>query len=123
MNKTLSLVMFVFAGLLLTTPILGDSHGGHSMHGHDDMAVNVNQGVGKGVLHKIDMEKRVINLTHGPIPELKWMGMKMDLPVTKRVDLSGFKPNDKVNFTVKKGRDNQFRITTMELEQTEKAKK
>jgi Cu(I)/Ag(I) efflux system protein CusF len=123
MKKSIKAVSFVFAALLLTTPVLGDSHSGHSMHGHDDMSADANQGVGKGVLHKIDVDKRMINLTHEPIPELKWMGMTMDLPVTKRVDLSAVKANDKVNFTVKKGRDKQFRITAMELQKTtEKAK-
>lgn len=72
--------------------------------------------MGKGVLHEIDVENRIVNLTHQPIPEINWMGMTMDLPVTKRVDLSEFKANDKVNFTVKKGRDKQFRIITMELD-------
>jgi Cu/Ag efflux protein CusF len=62
--------------------------------------------VGKGVLHEIDVENRIVNLTHQPIPEINWMGMTMDLPVTKRVDLSGFKANDKVNFTVKKDETN-----------------
>jgi Cu/Ag efflux protein CusF len=116
MKKSQKLVSFVVAVLLFTTPVLGESHSGHSIHGHDDMTSPVNQGVGKGVLHKIDVNQRTINLTHGPIPELKWMGMTMDLPVTKRVDLSAFKVNDKVVFTVKKGRDKQFRITAMELE-------
>ncbi|MES9992245.1 MAG: copper-binding protein [Candidatus Thiodiazotropha sp.] len=118
MKKSIQFVSLVFAGLLLTMPVLGDSQGGHSMHGHGDMASGVSEGVGTGVLHKIDTDKRIINLTHGPIPELKWMGMTMDLPVTKRVDLSTFKENDKVNFTVKKGRDKQFRITAMELEKS-----
>jgi Cu/Ag efflux protein CusF len=62
--------------------------------------------VGKGVLHEIDVENRIVNLTHQPIPEINWMGMTMDLPVTKRVDLSEFKANDKVYFTVKKDETN-----------------
>lgn len=116
MNKLLKLISIAFAGAIITAPVLSDSHNSHSMHDHGDMTSSANQGEGKGVLHKIDMDNKTVNLTHQPIPELNWMGMTMDLPVTRRVDLSGFKPNDKVNFTVKKGRDKQFRITVMELD-------
>ncbi|HBR98726.1 MAG TPA: hypothetical protein DD979_15330 [Gammaproteobacteria bacterium] len=76
-------------------------------------ATAAQQGEGTGTLHAIDMPGKTVNLTHGPIPALKWMGMRMDLPVTRRVDLSGFQVGDDVQFTVKKGRDNQFRITEM----------
>ncbi|MEW8525566.1 MAG: copper-binding protein [Candidatus Thiodiazotropha endolucinida] len=116
MNKLMKLISIAFAGVIIAAPVLGDSHSGHSMHGHGEMTSSANQGMGKGVLHKIDRENKIVNLTHQPIPELNWMGMTMDLPVTRRVDLSEFKPDDKVNFTVKKGRDKQFRITTMELD-------
>ncbi|MES9822679.1 MAG: copper-binding protein [Candidatus Thiodiazotropha sp.] len=116
MNKLIKLISIVFAGVIIAAPVLGDSQSDHSLHGHGEMTSSANQGMGKGVLHKIDRENKTVNLTHQPIPELNWMGMTMDLQVTRRVDLSGFKPNDKVNFTVKKGRDKQFRITTMELD-------
>ncbi|MES9814448.1 MAG: copper-binding protein [Candidatus Thiodiazotropha sp.] len=116
MNKLIKLISIVFAGVIIAAPVLGDSQSDHSLHGHGEMTSSANQGMGKGVLHKIDRENKTVNLTHQPIPELNWMGMTMDLQVTRRVDLSGFKPNDKVNFTVKKGHDKQFRITTMELD-------
>ncbi|MEW7972586.1 MAG: copper-binding protein [Candidatus Thiodiazotropha endolucinida] len=116
MKKLIKLISIAFAGVIIAAPVKGDSHSGHSMHGHGEMTSSATQGMGKGVLHKIDMENKIVNLTHQPIPELNWMGMTMDLPVTRRVDLSGFKSNDKVNFTVKKGRDKQFRITVMELD-------
>ncbi|MEW8496824.1 MAG: copper-binding protein [Candidatus Thiodiazotropha taylori] len=51
------------------------------------------------------------------MPSLKWPEMTMDLPVTKRVDLSRFKAGDQVHFTLKKGRDNHFRIISMEPHQ------
>ncbi|MES9825187.1 MAG: copper-binding protein [Candidatus Thiodiazotropha endolucinida] len=120
MKKSLKWISILFASAVFAAPVLGDSHSGHSMHDHGEMASDANHGTGKGVLHTIDAENKVVNLTHGPIPKLNWMGMRMDLPVTKRVDLSGFKPNDKVSFTVKKGRDKQFRITAMELNEIKK---
>jgi Cu/Ag efflux protein CusF len=72
------------------------------------------QGSGVGVVHALDADKRMVNLTHEPMPELDWPAMTMDLGVTKRVDLSGVKAGDKVKFKVKLGRDKKYRITDLE---------
>ncbi|MGD8912837.1 MAG: hypothetical protein PVJ68_08865, partial [Candidatus Thiodiazotropha sp.] len=72
MKKSIKLFTIAFAALLLAAPVLGGSHSGHSTHGHDDLASSANQGVGKGVLHEIDVENRIVNLTHQPIPEINW---------------------------------------------------
>lgn len=40
--------------------------------------------------------------------------MTMDLPVTRRVDLKTFVTGDPVTFTLKRGRDNVFRIVEMQ---------
>lgn len=75
----------------------------HGMSGKEAAA-------GTGVIHSIDADKRVINLTHEPMPDLGWPTMTMDLPATKRVDLSGLKEGDKVDFKLKLGRDKKYRI-------------
>ena len=87
-------------------------HSDHSMHG-DSMASDTNQAMATGVLHKIDAPNNMVNLTHEPVPELNWPKMTMDLPTTRRVDLSAFDEGDKVQFVLKKGRDNKFRIIEM----------
>ena len=67
--------------------------------------------MGKGVVRSIDMDARKINLTHEPIPALKWPEMTMDLPVTKDVDLSSVKPDDEITFHIVLGEDKVYRIT------------
>ncbi|GAB6041280.1 copper-binding protein [Endothiovibrio diazotrophicus] len=90
-------------------------HGDHTMHDHAAMAAPAaDEAEGHGTLHAVDAEARTVNLSHAPIPALNWPAMTMDLPVTKRVDLSVFKAGDEVMFTLKKGRDDRFRITAME---------
>lgn len=84
-----------------------DPHAGH--HGH--MGGKANKASAKGTIHSIDLESRNINLTHDPIPALGWPQMRMDLATTKRVKLEKLKAGDVVEFEVKKGRDNMFRIT------------
>ncbi|MEG3637623.1 copper-binding protein [Magnetococcus sp. PR-3] len=92
-------------------------HAGHAMaeHGGNAMESAKSQGMTKGVLHTVDVANSKVNLTHDPIQALGWPKMTMDLPVTKRVKLGKFKAGDKVMFTVKKGRDNQFRIIKMSV--------
>ena len=86
--------------------------------GHDMMSMMSAEGVSenipvKGTINKVDMEKRSVNVTHEPVPALKWPSMTMDLPVTKRVDLATVKPGTAVVFTLKQGRDKNFRIISI----------
>ncbi|MCG7917706.1 MAG: copper-binding protein [Candidatus Thiodiazotropha taylori] len=112
--KSITLLIF---GLLFQAAAFAANHGEHAMHDHSMMSGDANQAMGMGILHQVDAEKKMVNLTHEPIPSLKWPEMTMDLPVTKRVDLSRFKAGDQVHFTLKKGRDNHFRIISMEPHQ------
>lgn len=64
-----------------------------------------------GVINAVDAGKNTINVTHDPVAALGWPKMTMDLPVTRRVDLDGVKKGQKVQFMLKKGRDNVFRVT------------
>ncbi len=71
------------------------------------------QATGVGVINSVDTEKKMINLTHEPMPQLNWPTMTMDLVVTKRVDLGTVKAGDKVDFKLKLGRDKQYRVIDM----------
>lgn len=91
-----------------------DPHAGHNMGGMSTPTKD--QAEAGGVLHKIDAANRIVNITHDPIPDLGWPGMTMDLVTTKRVKLNKFKIGDKVSFTIKRGRDNVYRITKMKTQ-------
>ncbi len=81
----------------------------------DMMHVDTRAGAdGQGVIHTVDLEERVVNLSHGPIPSLSWPEMTMDLPVAKGVDLSRVQPGDKVRFRVVLGADQVYRITAID---------
>jgi Cu(I)/Ag(I) efflux system protein CusF len=114
MKKRLYLIPYVFAGLLVATPLMAQDDNGQVMHDHANVVNGANEAMAIGMLHSINVAERVVNISHEAIPSLSWPEMTMDLPVTKRVDLSALKVGEKVHFTLKKGRDNQFRITSME---------
>lgn len=84
----------------------------HGSHGSMKMEApaDVTEAEAKGKVNSIDADGGTVNVTHDPVPALGWPAMTMDLPVTRRVDLSAVKPGTPVTFKLKKGRDNQFRI-------------
>jgi Cu/Ag efflux protein CusF len=102
----------VCATVLLAAPALAQ----HSGHGGatGGAAAEKTEATGVGVINSVDADKAMVNLTHEPMPELGWPTMTMDLPVTKRVNLSEIKSGDKVSFKVKLGVDKQYRVTEIE---------
>ncbi|MES9939406.1 MAG: copper-binding protein [Candidatus Thiodiazotropha sp. 6PLUC2] len=115
MKKPIGLYFFLITTTLINTTLIAANHEGHAAHDHSMMSSDASQVMGMGVIHQVNVEKKTVNLTHQPIPSLNWPAMTMDLAVTKRVDLSAFKAGDQVHFTLKKGRDKQFRISTMKV--------
>lgn len=92
----------------------GEARGSHSGD-HSAMAAPASgQAVAEGVVNTIDMDTGVINVTHEPVEALGWPQMTMDLPTTRRVDLSSIQVGQPVSITLKQGRDKQFRVIAIE---------
>lgn len=72
------------------------------------------EAMGEGVIHSVSKLNRIVNLTHAPIPELSWPEMKMDLAVSKDVDLNEIKVGDTIKFHLMLDDDNVFRIHHIE---------
>ncbi|SMH61555.1 copper-binding protein [Azospirillum agricola] len=66
-----------------------------------------------GTVNGVDARKRVINLTHGPIPALGWPAMTMAFGVAMSVDLGAVKPGDTVVFTVGKDARGTYLVDSM----------
>lgn len=93
-----------------------DDHSNHDkMADHSTMGKDMSGGQmmaeGVGIIHRVSRLNRTVNLTHEPIPALKWPEMTMDLPVAKSVDISHLKSGDKVMFKLELGKDKQYIIT------------
>lgn len=122
MNK----IVTCLAGLALATalPAIAAEKGTHSgmmmHHGKSDrggmMHVSNNAGAtGQAIINSVDAENQAVNLTHGPIPELSWPEMTMDLPVASGVALNEVQPGDAVRFKVVLGNDQVYRITEIDV--------
>lgn len=66
---------------------------------------------GQGTVNRVDANAGKVNLTHGPIPSLKWPGMTMDFTVKDKRVLGGVKPGQKVEFKLSEQSRGQYVIT------------
>ena len=117
MNKLI--IVGAFSAALLAYPgavLASEDNSDHGTMNHGEMKAmdKKTEAVAVGVINSIDEKAGKINVTHEPVPELGWPEMTMDLPVTRRVDLSSVKPGAEVNITLKQGRDKQFRVMAIE---------
>jgi Cu(I)/Ag(I) efflux system protein CusF len=90
----------------------GKPQGGGMDHGSMSMSTPANKGaVGTGTVRKVDMAKRTVNLSHGPIPAIGWPAMTMDFQVAPEVDLGGLKAGQSVEFTVAEAGGGTYTVT------------
>ncbi len=68
------------------------------MSGAHEMSAQAHKA--QGVVNKIDLQNKKINLTHGPIKSLGWSGMTMDFQVKDTAILKHVKAGQKVDFEV-----------------------
>jgi Cu(I)/Ag(I) efflux system periplasmic protein CusF len=87
----------------------GSMGSGDMMHGETSAGAT-----GLGVINRVEPDKGVVNISHGPIPALSWPEMTMDLPVAEGVDLGSIQPGDEVRFRILLGDDQVYRITALD---------
>jgi len=110
MKHTVLASAFLVLGALLSPALASEKAMDHSAMESGD----VREAKAQAVISAIDADEGVINVTHDPIPEIGWPQMKMDPPVTRRVDLSAVEEGANVILTLKKGMDNRFRVIAIE---------
>ena len=110
---TKAFTLMYLSGSVASIPLAAEEKNmNHSTMSHAEIKPGT-EASGVGVVNIIDVDQKKINITHEPMPSLNWPKMTMELPVTKRVDLGGVKVGDKVDFTLKLGRDKQYRVIDM----------
>lgn len=111
LRNTLCLSAVILMGLAFAPPASA-GHDTPKGHQHEAEAHKHHEGVmGKGVVHSVDLENRKINLSHEPIPALKWPEMTMDLDVANGVDIDALEPEQSIHFHIVLGEDKIYRIT------------
>lgn len=99
---------------LLSLPVRAEGKiEGHSMPVAGKTGAGQQRVSGTGMVKKVDVGKRVINLSHGPIPAIGWPQMTMDFVVDPKVDLSGVKEGQAVEFTLVPTGGSNYAIATI----------
>jgi len=102
--------------IALTTPALAiasdDSHSGHGMSSTDMPAHESMEGVhAEATLNSID--GNTANISHGPIAEIGWPAMTMELTVLDGAEIDGVKVGDEVMMMLEKGEDGMYAIRAL----------
>jgi Cu/Ag efflux protein CusF len=77
-------------------------------------AVAGDSGSGEGVVNKVKIDDKKLNITHGPIKGVMG-GMTMDFPVADPAMLDGVSAGSKIRFAVEKDRGGNFVITDLQV--------
>lgn len=103
--KNCYLILVCFSIIFGSNSFANDANHNHNNHTKQQFSV------GSGVINQINESDRTINISHGPIPSLKWPSMTMDIAVSDEIDLSSLKEGQSVKFKIKlDSDDNKYRI-------------
>ncbi len=69
--------------------------------------------IAQGKLEEVKQDLGLLSITHDPIPEWDWPTMKMDFKVSSEVKTEDLKPGSKVEFTLVKEGDWEYRILSL----------
>ena len=109
MHNTLLTVLF--SGFLSTTAFASDNHSDHSNHANHEAADH--QAMDEGVEAQVtihSMEGNTVNLSHGPIPEIGWPAMTMDLQLIEGANVGDVAEGEGAVITLEKGEDGMYAI-------------
>lgn len=68
---------------------------------------------GHGTVNTVDIANKSINITHDPIPALKWPGMTMDFGVKDAAVLASVKPGNVIDFELVESVKGEYVITSI----------
>ena len=103
--------LMLCAALALASPaIAGQTGHGHGSHGGDH--ANMAEGVhAEATVNAIDGD--TVNVSHGPIAEIGWPAMTMDLKLVAGAEVGDVKPGDKAMMMLEKGDDGMYAIRAL----------
>ena len=104
-----SIIPLLVSGLLATTAFASDDQSGHADHsGHDAMHEGVQT---EATINSINGE--TVNLSHGPIPEIGWPAMTMDLELLDGADVGEVVEGQDAVIVLEKGENGMYAIRSV----------
>ena len=110
-------ILLLTAALALSAPaVMAQSthNHGHNHSGAEAKSEDHGQMAGvhaEATIHKI--EGNVVNVSHGPIPEIGWPSMTMDLTLLEGAKVGDVKPGDTAMMMLEQGADGIYGIRAL----------
>lgn len=116
-NLTLTLILASFTA---TQAVATDSHSGHSDHSdhadHGEKSHGDHGAMQHGVHTDVTINSitdGVVNVSHGPIPEIGWPAMTMDLTLLEGAEIGDVEAGDEAMMMLEKGDDGMFAVRAL----------
>ena len=104
-----SILPLTVTGFLATVAVASDDHSNHADHsGHDAMQGGVHA---EATINSID--GNTVNLSHGPIPEIGWPAMTMDLQLLEGAEVGDVTEGQDAVIMLEKGENGMYAIRAL----------
>jgi len=111
---SLTVATAVPAFVLATDNTMGHDMSSHGdMSSHDDMAGHEGMAGVHAEATVNSISDGMANISHGPIAEIGWPAMTMDLPMMEGAEVEGVEPGDEVMMMLEKGEDGMYAIRAL----------
>ena len=105
------LMLLALPALIAPAAMAQTTHGGHGTHGaadHSQMAEGVH------AMAKVNaISGETVNVSHGPIPEIGWPAMTMDLKLLEGAEIGEVAAGDEAMMMLEKGSDGLYGIRAL----------
>lgn len=116
-----SLLPALMLGLLAATSMASEQNSGHGEHGtmkHGEMEHGeMDHGMMQDGIHTEvtvnSISDGTVNVSHGPIPEIGWPAMTMDLNLLDGAEVGEVEAGDEAMMMLEKGEDGMFAIRAL----------
>ena len=93
--------------------LASDDNMGHDMSSHGDMAGHEGMAGVHAEATINSIGDGMANISHGPIAEIGWPAMTMDLPMMDGAEIEGVEAGDEVMMMLEKGEDGMYAIRAL----------
>lgn len=115
--KLKTMIAVSMSVLALGSTVLAVSANAENVFSHQPLMLAANQAHhGEGTITSIDSKAKKVELKHGPIKSIDWMGMKMFFDVDDTDLLDEIEVGDKVDFDFIETRDKRYVVTDIEVQ-------
>ena len=107
------LLSLTVATTLPAFAVASDDNMGHDMSSHGDMSSHEGMAGVHAEATVNSISDGMANISHGPISEIGWPAMTMDLNILEGAEVDGVQAGDEVMMMLEKGEDGMYAIRAL----------